>query len=306
MNLLRYRWLVFVLPIGVLVVIGYAFFAWNSGTTAVRGLDRTVWETYAEHHSSQQIREALITEGKNLSYNDSHALAHVVGEVLYEKIGVNGIAACGDEYAYGCYHGFAGRALQEKGLDSVTAVNEGCRTSEDPLGCQHGVGHGVLSFLGNGEILQALTLCDALHQASSVGGCFGGVFMEYNFNTMQSPSGIEVRPFIDADALLPCAMLPLQFQDGCYFDQPAWWHASALPDGTEVERFTRDGELCNRVRHKENRDICYRGIGNVVAPTSGFSEPVMREWCGKMPNAGAQATCLDQAKHHNSGSVAAP
>lgn len=282
-----------------LCVFSFVFFAQDQPVVSDLGLDKAAWEVYAEHHSSDEMRTVLLAEGANLSYDDSHALAHIVGEVLYEKNGPLGIAACGTEFAYGCYHGFAGRALEEKGMDSISTVNESCLTSIDELGCQHGIGHGILAFLGNDQLLQALKACESLHQSSPVGGCFGGVFMEYNFNTMQSPSGIEVRPFMNVPAYEPCVSLPSDLQSACYFDQPAWWHASALPNASEKERFARDGELCSFVRDTENKETCYRGIGNVVAPTSGFSEPLMHEWCGMMPGRSAETLCLEYALRHD-------
>lgn len=274
------------------------FFAMNQFAVPTLGIDRVAWGEYAEKHSPDEIRKAFVAEGSNLSYNDAHALAHIVGEVLYKKIGPSGIVACGTEFEYGCYHGFAGRMLEEKGMDSINDVNEGCLASPGPLGCLHGVGHGILAFLGNDQLLQALKACDDLHQSSPIGGCFGGVFMEYNFNTMQSPSGVEVRQFAATQAFEPCASLRSELQRPCYFDQPAWWHAAALPNGSEAERFERDGELCSGVRGKVNRDTCYQGIGNVVAPTSGLSQPIMREWCGTMPDQNAEMECLEYAQLH--------
>lgn len=242
----------------------------------------------------------LVAYGGSLSYDASHELAHMAGEIVYEQSGMDGISICAPDFEFGCYHGFAGQALSEAGLDPVTGIDAACRASSDPLGCEHGIGHGVLAFFGNGELVQALAICASLRQESPVGGCFGGVFMEYNFNTMQSNVGIAVRPFGEADADEPCASLPEEFKIPCYFDQPSWWHAAAT-DGLrdERDRFRDVGARCAALA-PAYKDACYQGIGNVVGPTSGYDAGVIEDWCGTMPEEGRDA-CRSFALGHLTG-----
>lgn len=239
----------------------------------------------------------LIEYGGTLSYDASHELAHMAGEILFEKEGMSGISRCTADFEFGCYHGFAGKALSGSGLESVAKINAACTKSEDPLGCLHGIGHGVLAFLGNDKLAEALTVCAALKQESPVGGCFGGVFMEYNFNTMQSDTGIAVRPFDESGANEPCDELSDEFKIPCYFDQPAWWHAAAT-DGLhdERERFRDVGLRCAKLP-SPYQFPCYQGAGNVIGPTSGYDETVMKEWCDAMPEEGREE-CFSFAKGH--------
>jgi hypothetical protein len=239
----------------------------------------------------------LIEESRHLSYDESHAAAHLGGELLYEIEGLAGIAACTAEYQFGCYHGFAGSALAREGLESVSALKSLCDTSPDALGCLHGIGHGVLAFLGNEKLVEALEVCASLEQTSPVGGCFGGVFMEYNFNTMQSDVGIAVRPFGEDAANEPCASLPDDLKIPCYFDQPAWWHAAAS-DGTadEAVRFGSIGKRCAMLESPYRR-ACFEGIGNVIGPTSGYNVPMMHAWCDTMPSDG-RGPCFEFAEGH--------
>jgi len=239
----------------------------------------------------------LVEQGRSLSYDASHELAHIAGEILFGSEGLHGIARCTADFEFGCYHGFAGRALSESGLGAVSDINGACAASDNPLGCLHGIGHGVLAFLGNGKLTEALDLCASLRQESPVGGCYGGVFMEYNFNTMQSETGISVRPFDEKAANEPCALLPEAYRVPCYFDQTSWWHAAAT-DGSasEMERFRAVGARCAAVA-SEYREACFQGVGNVVGPTSGYDETVMREWCDTMPIAGREE-CASFARGH--------
>lgn len=245
-----------------------------------------------------------LTAGQTLSYDNSHKLSHIVGEILYRTSGIGGIAKCTSDFAFGCYHGFAGAALSARGLSVLSDIRGACANAGDAsvaFGCIHGIGHGILSYLGNRELSRALEACAPLSEGlSEVGGCFGGVFMEYNYNTMKSPDGIELRPFDSATAYEPCATeIPEKFRSACYYDQASWWHASLGKDNlTPEESYAKVGALCANVNGSRYRDMCYRGTGNVIGPGSVYEAPVMGKWCGLMPTAEAQDLCFHEALQH--------
>jgi len=258
------------------------------------------WNAVFAQKPLETAYSEYLTAGNALSYDASHQLAHIVGQILYEKLGVQGISHCSADFAYGCYHGFAGEALYAAGLNSILQLEAACKESLDVLGCEHGIGHGILSFIGNSSLSEALKHCATLHQSSPVGGCYGGVFMEYNFQTMQSGSGIAVRTYDASHAYEPCAsQVPPQFREACYFDEPAWWRAAATDAGSSDEARLRIlAALCENIPTQENRATCFNGIGNVIGPTSGYDATVMKKWCSVMPKKEDRDACLTTAQGH--------
>ncbi len=286
----------------LLLALAFAYSGGSKETASVSDYQKTrqEWERRFTEDGTDEAYRAYIEVSSGLDYNASHRLSHVVGEILYRRLGVAGISACTADFAFGCYHGFAGRSLADKGPAFVSSLDEGCKESDDPLGCLHGIGHGILSYLGNEKINQALEACASLKQESPVGGCFGGVFMEYNFNTMQSENGIEVRSYSKEEAYEPCASaVNAEFRISCYFDAPSWWHAAATNwSDSESARFRAVGEMCAAIADSEERQSCFRGIGNVIAPTSGYDAGIIREWCAEMAAADAQGACEATAFGH--------
>lgn len=238
-----------------------------------------------------------------LSYDQAHKLSHVIGEVLYNSFGDTGISRCTSDFGFGCYHGFAGTALNSRGLSEVKELSIACSSSGDTavaFGCIHGIGHGILSYLGNDSLAKTLEACEPINAGALFGGCYGGAFMEYNFNTMQSADGIELRPFSTTTAYEPCStQIPERFKVACFYDQPAWWTASfdhlAQKEG---ERYREAGALCAEVKDQESRDVCFRGIGNVIGPESGYDSSVMKRWCELMPDPRERDLCYHEALQH--------
>jgi hypothetical protein len=153
-----------------------------------------------------------------------HNSAHVFGEALYSSLGLKGITICDDDFNYGCYHSVIGNTLGREGLDKIEEINEECATTNEFLKCQHGIGHGIVTYLGydSDNLKQSLEICDTLKNRDHIGGCFTGVFMEYNFQTMLSEDA-KIRNFDKEAPLSPCDTLPTNFQDPCLFEQANWW-----------------------------------------------------------------------------------
>ena len=260
------------------------------------------WEDAFDRSPENAYAEFLVT-GKTLSYDDSHKLSHTVGGIIYKKSGVNGVSLCTPDFAFGCYHGFAGAVLEARGLSAIADMRWACDSAGDAsvaFGCIHGIGHGILSYLGNGKLTQALEACVPINAGVTIGGCYGGVFMEYNFNTMQSPTGIELRPFLASKAYEPCATeIPAQFREACYYDQASWWSASfGGKDAAASSRYEKTGTLCAAIQETTLRDVCFRGIGNVIGPESGYDYRVMKQWCGTMSSPESRDLCYHEALQH--------
>lgn len=214
---------------------------------------------YAEFHTSYA----------GLDTNHQHSLAHVFGGTLYEVEGTEGLSVCDAAFSYGCYHEFLGRAIFEEGMPVVNALNEGCREDLGPqaLSCQHGIGHGILAEVGyEDEMLNdALRACRELPFNDPIGGCYGGVFMEYNMRTMLSLDGVPPREKGTDGLLSVCQNAPEYAHSACYYWQPQWWLSTLRGEGkSAVEAHTEMGELCRRAPSDELRDTCMKGIGNNV------------------------------------------
>lgn len=211
-----------------------------------------------------------------------HELAHSFGAALFTSEGKSGLSVCDSAFSYGCFHEFLGRAITAHGLSVTTELNQGCRDAlvESPLSCQHGIGHGILSYLGYDEkaLKRSLEECLALPYNDPIGGCYGGVFMEYNLQTMLGRSG-RIRPLTD-DEQYPCDALESEFRAACYFWQPQWWRQMLLQQGVDddLNAYARIGSFCRAAGPSHERS-CFEGVGNNVPADADFDAKQARELC---------------------------
>lgn len=236
---------------------------------------------------------------KENNQSAQHEYAHVFGQVLYTQVGIPGVAICDSDFAFGCYHSFFGLALMEHGLDIIYDLEAACIEAygERGLGCQHGIGHGVLAEVGYENLDQALEVCGRLKWKGPIGGCTSGVFMEYNFATM---NGGQIRAVADGDVYQPCLAVADRFKPACYFELPQWWIALTVtqqPDTLEVSepQYAVVANHCAGVGDASLRIDCYRGLGNNIA---GHEQPTIgeiKERCALAPSAEGNTNCLQGA-----------
>lgn len=219
-----------------------------------------------------------------------HSLAHVFGELLYEKEGLKGVAVCDSSFGFGCYHSFFGRAISDHGVGVVGELDKACVDAwgEKGLGCSHGIGHGLLWYIGDDKLKEALEICGTLTWKGPIGGCSGGVFMEYNFHTMADPDLTSPRAFDKAHAQAPCDTLPL-YREACYFDIPQWWIRSSNGD------YALAAALCREVSATKEQEACFRGIGNVLAPETQYTVKKTLEVCKSLGSSVESLLCRQGA-----------
>lgn len=224
----------------------------------------------------------------DVSYTEQHTHAHSFGEALFKTMGVNGVAVCDSNFGFGCYHSFFGWALMTYGTGIIKNLDEECIAvyGEKGLGCQHGIGHGVLVELGLDKLEESLELCALLNWQGPIGGCTSGVFMENNFNTM---GDAVVRAVNDADYQYPCSVVGERYKEACYFEQPAWWLA------VEANDLELTGRLCAQAPSLREREACYRGVGNTVAGTREYNAEEMLQACVRMPDTESELLCIEGA-----------
>ena len=216
-----------------------------------------------------EFREA----NNQFDINRQHNHAHIIGDAIFKALDLNGTAVCDSSYSFGCYHEYLGQAINAHGIDVVQELNEVCvqNLGAQALSCQHGIGHGVLSYFGyESDTLDAsLDVCSNLPYSDPIGGCYGGIFMEYNMRTMLSLDGVGAREPLDVTNLHePCDTLDADQKPACYYWQPQWWFATVR--GTSEERFASMGDLCREVGDAAIERKCFEGIGNITPQSSGY------------------------------------
>lgn len=237
--------------------------------------------------------EFFKTENAKRPVPAQHTAAHLFGEVLYEKKGLEGLSVCDGSFGFGCFHTLIGLAIADHGTGVVKDLDAACITAYGPggTGCFHGLGHGLLSYFGYTNIGadRALSLCGTLSWQRPLGGCADGVFMEYNFRTMEADPSKQYRPFTEADTYEPCLSLSM-YAEGCYFGLPAWW-ATALPNDTSLP--ARLGALCEGVATGDLKRSCYRGIGYGILPVIEFEATRGESFCDATAKGEARVWCRE-------------
>jgi len=234
----------------------------------------------------QVLKQNLAIE--DMSQGKKHMVAHDFGEALYRVLGVDGVAVCDNDFAFGCYHSFFGWAILDKGLTILPELDQACINiyGEKGLGCQHGIGHGVIVELGYEKLALALDECSKLNWQGPIGGCTSGVLMEFNMHTMQES---DVRDPSNEGYHYPCTEVEDRFIEACYFEQPAWWHILGDQD------FVFVGNECAKAPEGKAREACYRGVGNVAAGTQRFDIPEIAKSCRMMPTLAGEIYCIEGA-----------
>jgi hypothetical protein len=215
-------------------------------------------------------------------FSQQHNMAHMIGDVLYAHEGLKGVTICDPSFAFGCYHSFFARSIKANGLSVIYKLDRECVKDYGTkgLGCNHGIGHGILYEMGKERLVDALTLCSTLSWKGDLGGCTSGVFMEYNLNTMNNPNAERTAVRAPTNDLLsPCDSVPQKYRIACYFEMPQWW--TILFDHTTVG-FSKAGTLCDSIPDQSQKAICYKGIGNIAAPTTHYSIAETQHLCNAL------------------------
>lgn len=227
-------------------------------------------------------------------FSPKHFAAHEFGEALYETEGIEGIGVCDSSFGFGCFHSFFGRAIAEGGLSAAQELDAACihLFGIGGQGCQHGIGHGLVEYLGHKRIPEALAVCASLEWEYELFGCPSGVFMEYNFPTLIDEQG--ARPGVRAlrageNYFSPCDEVAPRFRKQCLLSQVEWWQRGVRLDYQEM------AHLCSSLEDAEDNKICFLGIGNSAAPALLFQKDQVRGACRQMPSEVTTTQCLSGA-----------
>lgn len=254
-------------------------------------LNRLYWLYEIEHVGPEKAYKEFKEKNGRIAFDYQHLSVHVFGELLYETEGLLGIQYCDPSFGFGCYHGFFGRALSEEGVSAVKELDAICVEIYTPLGtgCQHGIGHGIMEYVGGNRINEALELCKETTQLTPLLGCTSGVFMEYN-RPLSTKEGVtlspEPRPFDESNPYDPCISVDEKFRDSCFFELGQRYSLIFREDA--VMQTT----LCSGLHNSRDVRHCYMGVGADLAPAFAFDVDLILSKCAAM---GAQGELFCRA-----------
>jgi hypothetical protein len=268
----------------------------ETSTTAERisgtelNFKKNEWIEIIRQKGSKEAYQLFLAEAPQNIEIDTHTQAHLFGEALYEVDGLDGISICDDSFAFGCYHSFLGSAIYYEGIETLPFFNQACKDKygSENLPCQHGIGHGVLIYTGYDDLVGALDLCRTITDRPT-GGCSSGVFMEYNFHTMESESVVGYSRPLTEDVFAPCSNLDSSYQPSCYLEQVQWW------EGIFNRDYKKIGVLCEEIAEEVNRQACFHGVGNYIASFTMHDVQKILHLCTLMPSATGRAECHEGA-----------
>jgi len=243
-------------------------------------LNREYWKHTIQKEGPHSAYQHFLEKNAKTSEINQHTATHVIGELFFELEGKEGIQYCDSSFGFGCYHGLFGVALASEGIPAIAEFDKLCLEIYGPLGtgCQHGIGHGVMEFVGGDRVSEALTLCEKTTQTTKLLGCTSGVFMEY-FTPLAGIGGFE-RPqpreidFNNPHA--PCDSVDASFQESCYFELGQWYGSRLMGD------YDEQASLCSTISDIAYRNRCYMGVGLISAPLSVYDKETVLATCKAM------------------------
>lgn len=267
----------FILPLVVLALVllaaGGYFALHQSPKNALR--DQAYW-TKKIHADPKAAYREFVSYNASANPTSQHFNAHLIGELLYEDLGIDGIALCDASFGFGCYHGFFGRAISEGGEARVKELDRACVDAFGPYGagCQHGIGHGVLEYVGYGNLADALKLCGETTSFSPLLGCTSGVFMEYNSPLVGAAESLSSgnRAIDPARPYEPCDAVEAKYRPVCYQQLGAWVAPFAPFSTNSVQK------LCGGLSG-ENRTNCFVGAGEAYAFAGQYDRTTTLGYC---------------------------
>jgi hypothetical protein len=247
------------------------------------------WTKTIDAHGPEAAYRAFKKANADIPTGRQHVLAHVFGTELYETAGLDGFTTCDSTFGFGCYHGYMVAAVKERGSSSIRSLDGECVKSFGQLGtgCQHGIGHGILEYLGHKNLTDALSLCAETTERAPLIGCSAGVYMEYFVQTglLATASSTGPLPFDIRAPYGPCDSVPERYQPACYWALPDWWNG-----GMEDAKLSDMITLCSALPEAA-RKPCYLGIGE-LAPTMGkFDVKATAALCDSIATGEARVFC---------------
>lgn len=236
----------------------------------------------------EKAYQAFLASYASLPVDEQHNAAHLFGESLYEAVGTKAISACDSSFNFGCYHGFFPKAIQQEGSAVIPVLDDACKNALRSSACQHGIGHGILEYLGHDKLVDALELCGRTDDSNGP-GCISGVFMEYNVPLQVMGDGtykVAPRTFDATKPYVPCEDVPDIYKEACYQALPQWWRQTPVHDNATVD------SLCSSLTEPTYRTRCLEGLGNVVASDMKYVAKDIVAACRSLSSSESVQVCI--------------
>ncbi|MBX9765212.1 hypothetical protein K2X83_01065 [Patescibacteria group bacterium] len=280
MNALRTH-IGYVFAVLVVVLLVFIFFRTNENQQATYvtddpALNAAYWEARITSRGAEAAYAEFKLKNAGSDEKQQHLAAHVMGEKIFESKGVSGVSVCDASFGFGCYHGFFGQALSQKGEGVVEELDRICVEKFGPLGtgCQHGLGHGILEYVGYQHIDSALSMCGKTTQKVPLLGCTSGVFMEYNSPLVGVGTGLVPRSRVlnQKNPYEPCENVPNEYKKSCFFELGGWLHTVSAGD------YEMAADVCWLAPSPHAGD-CALGFGASVPPSVKYDSEKARMVC---------------------------
>lgn len=250
--------------------------------------EQSIWSSYIEKEGPKEAYSRLKEKYKNDDLDTQHIMGHLFGEILYSKKIKESLSICDKYFGYGCYHGFTVRFIVENGLNSIKEMDALCRKIEGLADgqCQHGIGHGLVEYFGAytpEKMQKTIETCDELTNSKGIySECIIGAFMAYRETLSLDGDEFKVsfRGFDPQSPYSPCIESPARARGMCYAGLGLWL------DIVFKQNYEKAGKYCYGVPIKEDRDLCYFGVGLFAATRSEYNVESTIEKCEQMPKNG--------------------
>jgi hypothetical protein len=237
-----------------------------------------------------EAQDLLVKSGMPFD-GQSHLINHTVGDWIYKKYGKDGLPYCRDYFLSSCHHGFIIRAVSEEGRSVLIDIMKSCWDSGTTVAtqCAHGIGHGVLAWVGYANLDKALVECDEVAKKSPnfpLFNCHDGVFME-NLWAVHDGNVSEDQWLRDDDLNYPCndKRIDKKYWGACWANQPSRMYQMMGGD------FAAVGRECLKLTDSNLKSICFNAIARQIHPTTQGSIDKTFELCNQMP-LGWQEECI--------------
>jgi len=203
------------------------------------------------------VKDVFLINGQQVS--NAHEFAHLIGNAMYVKFGLEGITYCDQTFAFGCYHGVSEKLLVDKGPMVVKDVQQHCtnifppETTQNFTGCIHGMGHGLFTY-EHFNVQKALNDCDQLDELYKT-YCYDGVFMEHSDDLAEG----------EFDPNHPwqfCEALAEKYQYNCARYQSHIFSSKWIHDLPKV------GAACASSKKQNISFTCFESLGYYVTQTN--------------------------------------
>ena len=207
---------------------------------------------------------------------DMHLLAHVVGNILYQQEGLEGIHICTHDFRNACSHSIVIGLFFEEGEAALDMIAEACRNAPGGSGaytmCFHGLGHGVLAYTEY-DLKKAINLCEKTgtpqYYNEEAHQCISGSVMEIinGVHDRELWEEQHEKYFKEEDPLYPCSsdFMPDEARPLCYvYLTPHLFNIAGADAGFPTPADFKQAFLyCDKllVADLRNRDACYGGFG---------------------------------------------